>query len=469
VDAVLKDFVSASFQHCGANITIAPNAVNKVGDTHTFTVTVSKTVSGTTTGVSGVKPTVTLTASNGATLTSVDKSDCETTGTDSSGQCEVTFTSTTAGIVTGHAEADVVITGTTFHVATGASSTTGGPDAVKRFVDAKISLSPLTDTNGITEDHVVTVTVQQDDGLAAADGGDGVSGWANAPDGTSVSFSLANNTASAVFKNGISSCNTTGGSCTITITTTTAGSVDIHATTTFTISGVSITRATGTGGNNSADANKVFIDGTLIWEKRATSTTGALLGGAQFSVCRTHTWDSSTSSMVDTPDVCLGSGSPPKIADDETAPGGTGANADNDPASGKFKLTQLVLGRYVITETDAPAGYAKDPTPQTVDLTLSNPSNADNTAGDVVPIFVNQQLFRIIVLTCNDSLNPKELVASSVTIDGTTSDSISAVPAGLAAKGVTQADLCGIGGAAKGGLAKNQDPGYSANVKVPKP
>src|SRR4051812_6998479 len=66
VDSVLKDFVSAGFEHCGANITIAPSAVNAVGQSHTFTVNITRTVSGQTQGVpNGQTATVTLTGSNG--------------------------------------------------------------------------------------------------------------------------------------------------------------------------------------------------------------------------------------------------------------------------------------------------------------------------------------------------------------------------------------------------------------------
>ena len=47
---------------------------------------------------------------------------------------------------------------------------TGAPnsaDANKVFVNGRISVSPLTDTNEITDDHTVTATVEQDDGLPA--------------------------------------------------------------------------------------------------------------------------------------------------------------------------------------------------------------------------------------------------------------------------------------------------------------
>jgi hypothetical protein len=478
VDAVLKDFVRGSFEACGANISIGNSAVNKVGDSHTFTVTVTQTISGTTSGVAGIYPTVTLTSANGIAQsdinvtgnTCVDDGAGPNTGTNSSGQCTVVFTSSKAGTITGHASASVSIGGTNFPVETDGSAGNSG-DAVKRFVDATISLAPLTDTNGITELHTVTATVQQDDGLASgATGGDSATGFGPPPVGTTVTFSLANNTANAGFHptSGSNTCTTVAnGTCSIQITSSTAGSVDIHASTSVTVGGVAVARATGpgVGTNVGDDAQKTFIDGTLIWEKRDGSVTGALLGGAQFSVCRTHTFDSATSTMVDTADVCLGTGTPAKIADDVSAPGGTGPNADNDAVAGKFKLTQLVLGRYRITETDAPPGYAKDPTPQDVDLTLANPSNADATAGDVVPVFVNEQLFRVIVITCNDSLNPEELVDSTVKIDGTDFQTITAVPAALAAKTVTQADLCAIGGASKGGLAAN--PNLDIDVELP--
>jgi hypothetical protein len=462
VDAVLKDFVAGGFESCGANITIGSDAVNAVNAPHTFTVTVTKKQGATTTPVSGVFPDVTLTASNGATLTNVDKTDCTTNGTDSSGQCTVTFSSSTAGVVTAHATATVTIDGTNFPVATDGTAPNSG-DAVKRFVDAQIDLSPLTDTNGITEDHVITATVQQDDGLAAnATGGDASSGFGPAPTGTTVTFSLANNLASAVFNPAATTTCTTNasGQCTITITSTTAGGVDVHATTTFSVGGVSLTRATGTGGNNSADAHKDFVDGTLRWLKHDQS--GNLLGGAKFSVCRTQTWNSNASALVDTTDVCLGAGDPLKIVDDVSAPGGTGANADNDPDAGEFQLSGLVLGRYVITETDPPAGYAPDPNPsRTVDLTTANPSNVDGDPS--VPIFVNEQLFKLIIITCNQSLGT--LADSEVSLTGKpTTDTITSVPAALAGKGVTAADLCAIPGAAYGSLPAAT---YTPSVELP--
>ncbi len=81
-------------------------------------------------------------------------------------------------------------------------------------------------------------------------------------------------------------------------------------------------------------------------------------------------------------------------------------------------------------------------------------------------MFVNVKLFDLIVLTCNESTN--ELVVSSVTLSGqqgSPKDTIGAVPANLASKGVTQADLCGIASGSYGGLNAAT---YDASVKLPK-
>src|SRR6185369_12035484 len=145
---------------------------------------------------------------------------------------------------------------------------TGGlnsADAHKTYVDAQIDLSPLTATNIVNQAHTITATVQQDDGIPAAGGGDGVTGFGPAPNGTLVTFSLLNNTAGAAFVGAVNTCTTAGGTgtCTVQINTSTPGGVDIHATTTFSVGGVSLTRATGTGGLNSADAHKTYVNAQI--------------------------------------------------------------------------------------------------------------------------------------------------------------------------------------------------------------
>src|SRR5439155_1662952 len=95
-----------------ANITIAPDATNEVGRPHTFTVTVKRNTgngSGLVAVPDGTKPTVTLTNSSGAAFSLVSDT-CAASGT-VGGQCTVTFTSPSAGKVTGHASVTLVIGG----------------------------------------------------------------------------------------------------------------------------------------------------------------------------------------------------------------------------------------------------------------------------------------------------------------------------------------------------------------------
>jgi hypothetical protein len=586
LDAQLKDLALGSFELCGATISIGPDDVNEVGDPHTFTVTVNQRFGSDSTPVVGNKPTVTLTDNNGATVSPTGGT-CSSTGTNAQGQCTVTFSSNTARVITGHASTTVTIDGTSFDVATDGANGNSG-DAVKQYVDAQIDLSPLNDTNEVNDPHTITATVQKDDGKkVGATGGDGVDGFAPAPNGTVVTFSLpaADNTAGAAFTPaGANTCTISNGlgTCSVQINTTTAGAVKIHATTTFAVGGLSLTRASDGQGNNSADANKVYVDanitigpddvngigeshtftvtvkkdvgdgaglvpvsglnpavtlspaasvaagsvntcastgtnaqgqctitftsntagsivgnasvtvpitvgGVLVNVTRdtdpATGTTssgpggtgpatkqfksgtlrwlkhdqdGNLLGGATFRVCRTHTWNSTTSSMDDTTDVCINSGgTPPNVLDNGAF--------DEDATAGEFQISGLVLGRYTIVETIAPAGYDKDTDAETVDLTLSNPSNADATAGDVVPVFVDVRLFKMIVITCNQATN--QLVASTVTLGGSAKDTITSVPGSLPA-GTTQANVCNIGGAAYGDLHADT---YNPSVQIPKP
>src|SRR5206468_12570342 len=97
-----------------ANITITPTATNEVGQPHTFTVTVKQSNgsgNGFVNAPNGTKPTVTLTDSNGA-ANQVTTDTCASTGT-VNGQCTVTFSSPSAGQVTGNATVTVTVSGVT--------------------------------------------------------------------------------------------------------------------------------------------------------------------------------------------------------------------------------------------------------------------------------------------------------------------------------------------------------------------
>src|SRR5262249_7381135 len=149
---------------------------------------------------------------------------CTTAGanTDANGQCTITFNSNTAGKVTGHAVSTLTINGQQIHVETDGSNG-NSVDAVKTYVDANIQITPATATNPVGTTHTVT-------GHVNVTAGSGTCG--NAPDGTVISYSLTNaGGASATFV-GPSTCTTSAGtgSCTVVISSPTAGTTTIHAT-----------------------------------------------------------------------------------------------------------------------------------------------------------------------------------------------------------------------------------------------
>jgi Prealbumin-like fold domain len=354
--AELKDFAGpTAFPICGANIGITPDGVNEVGDEHTFTVDVNQEIGSSETPVpDGTIVDVTL---SGDPDNVVDT--CADPGT-VNGTCSVTFTSDTPGTITGHASATVQIGGQSIVVKTDGIGN-NSDDAVKRFVDAFITIGP-DDTNSIGESHTFTANVQVNNGTGA--------GFVDAPDGTIVTVVLTGDA-----DNVVDTCATTGtvgGECTVTFTSDTEGSVTAHASVSVTFSGLAgtVNRSTDGTGQNSGDATKQFVDGSVRWEKR--DNAGALQGGATFEVCRTHTLDTATGVFVDTADVCQ------TIADDTDGVDDTVGDRDGTP--GEFLLGGLPLGRYTVDETVAPAGFEPDPAVRSIELTIANPDATIATA-----------------------------------------------------------------------------------------
>ncbi|MBA2383845.1 MAG: hypothetical protein H0V68_04175, partial [Actinobacteria bacterium] len=272
VDAVLKDFVAGGFEQCGATISITPSAVNAVGDTHTFTVTVTKNVGGSTTGAAGLNPTVTLTAAGGAAVT--DKVDnCATTGTDSNGQCTVTFTSTTAGTITGHASATVVIGDDSIPVETNNQDGNSG-DAVKRFVDASVTIGDSA-VNQVNDSHTFTINVTPIAAGATIDSVTITPSLSPVP----VAPQTTSNTCDAPMFNA-----TTGVySCTLTVNSPTPGTFTANASTTVTFSSAagdpstaSVTRTTSasSGPGGSGPATKQFVDARITIGTSGTNKVG---------------------------------------------------------------------------------------------------------------------------------------------------------------------------------------------------
>jgi hypothetical protein len=254
--------------YVGGSITINPSATNEVGQQHIFTIVVTQDANGNT---------LATTANISATVNPAPGSSSTTCGaavafTGNTATCTLTINNPAPGAFTAHATASFTISGATVTRSTNGTAPNSG-DAIKTYVNAKIAVSPLTADNPVNQTHTITATVQQDDGIAAPSG-DNVNGFGAAPNGTLVTFSLLNNTAGANFVGGVNTCTTTGGTCSVQINSSTPGGVDIHATTTFSVGNVSMTRATGTGGVNGTDAHKNYVTGTISITPTGTNPVG---------------------------------------------------------------------------------------------------------------------------------------------------------------------------------------------------
>jgi hypothetical protein len=440
-NAVLKDLVASKFELCGADVAIAPDGVNRVGDQHAWTVTATKSVAGSNSPapIEAGDLTVTLTDANGDPITPTSD-ECATTN-QNDGTCVVTFNSSVPGTITGHVEGNIMVGDHPIAVSTGGVGE--NPDATKVYVDSKITIDP-DDTNGIGEAHTFVVDVEADNG----DGG----GFEPVTVGD-VNFSLTDGAgATNVLDAAASTCDNAGnnldanGQCTIVFSSATTGTVTGHASFTATLSttegNIAVSANTDGlsdfGSANSDDAVKTYVDGSLKWLKH--DDLGQLLGGATFQVCRTHTFNSATNTFVDTADVCV-------TVVDNSAP-------DVDSTDGEFEMVDLVLGRYTVDETAAPNGYQIDPDVESVDLSIANPNGTAAT-------FVNPALFKVIVLTCNTTT--EELVDSTVDLDpgtaGGQKETLTSPPAGL-----TDAQLCALGGASYDELTRGN---YDLQVELP--
>ena len=345
-----------------AFITITPSEVNEVGAEHIFTVNVQQD-DGSGVGFVDVPDGTIVTV----TLTPVGVADgvVDTCATGTlGGECTVTFTSDVATVITGHASVSLTIAGLTVVRQTDGTGDNSG-DAVKRFVDAFITIGP-DDVNSVGETHTFTVNVQQDTGSGG--------GFVDPPDGTIVDVDLTGDADGVV--DTCAAPGTVGGQCTVTFTSDTAGTVTAHASVTLNIAGLTVTRQTDGIGDNSGDATKEFVAGTIRWEKR--DNAGALQGGATFEVCRTHNLNTETGLLEDIdPDVCV------TVVDDVDGVAGPGLDQDPDP--GQFLLTGLRLGRYTVDETVAPPGFEPDPAVRPAVITLLSPD------AEIAIDFVNQR------------------------------------------------------------------------------
>lgn len=259
-DGTGDNSANAGKTYVNAKISITPDAsTNEVGDDHTFVVTVMQDAGD---GL-GFVPVPAGTLANAKVLptTTLNASDC-TDGVDGSGQCNVIVNSSVAGVFTIKARSTVTVGTVTFKLETNGSGGNSVP-AVKTYVDANISLDPLDATNNVNAPHTVTVTVMKNPGIGSV-----------VAAGEHVDFTLTPAGATPVVDAGLSTCDEVGantdgsGQCIIVFTSATPGTVDISATVTLDVGGVSLTRATDGTNGSTGHANKTYVAGKIIVVKQ---------------------------------------------------------------------------------------------------------------------------------------------------------------------------------------------------------
>jgi hypothetical protein len=370
-------------------ITITGDAVNEVGDPHTFTATLyqddglpSEDGNGDPLGdeADGFTPTtdpdahidVDLSDFNGA-ISDIDQntSTCDNAGGNlTNGSCVIVFTSDSAGVVTGYATGMLTVDGVSMTRMTDDTGNNSGV-ATKRFVDALIEIAP-DGKNFIYDPHTFTVTVKVDDGLPAEDGngdplGDGANGFkpfAGAFPDVTFDDTGANHSVieDLCADDGINTGTDANGECTVTITSDETGTTTAHAAVSITGLGVGhpIERETDGIAPNSDDAVKTWVSGSVTFTK--TFESGPFTDADGEEVCFTLSRTSYTGAANPEP-AHLSSDSAYQCA---------------TVASGSLTITwdDLLPGDHKIVEdaTTVPAGYTQM---DDVTFTIPNDVNAD--------------------------------------------------------------------------------------------
>ncbi|MEV8215356.1 prealbumin-like fold domain-containing protein [Leifsonia sp. NPDC077715] len=110
----------------------------------------------------------------------------------------------------------------------------------------------------------------------------------------------------------------------------------------------------------------------LVWRKVDETAARNILAGAEWALSRVDGSGAPT-------------GTPLKVADCVAASAAACAGADLDPLGGAFRVADLGVGSYRLTETQAPVGYRIDPTPIPVTIAVASTTVT-------LPDVVNRQL-----------------------------------------------------------------------------
>jgi hypothetical protein len=258
----------ATKKYVDAAISISPSATNEVGTAHTFTVTLTAIP-----GNTGLSPSAfAITGTNVTPAPGSAGGTCPTlSGSGNTRTCTIVINNSSAGTFTANASGTVTINGVTMSrdtdPATATTSGTGGSGpAVKKYVDAAISIAASA-VNEVGHPHTFTVT------LTALPGNTGLS-----PSAFSVSTSVSPTPDSPLG----GTCPTLSGSgntrtCTLIVNNSTAGTFTANASGTVTIDGVAMNRSTSgnSGPGGSGPATKRFVDANItIGPAEDTNTVG---------------------------------------------------------------------------------------------------------------------------------------------------------------------------------------------------
>jgi hypothetical protein len=310
-----------------ASISIGPDAIKEVDQSHTFTIVVMSD-SGDGNGlvpISGVTPTFNIDPS----LTIVENQ-CETIGTDSSGECTLT--------VVGSLPGEVLVAASVIDLPVGATTISRSDTAALTYIDGWVEIIPTYAELGIFEGQTIAITITISDGTLS-----NVSGVVPA-----ISFPgiVPNLVDTSDCDDGTSE----DGSCTIFIN---------HGTTALITVVVSAELEYGDlnqGGiviQREETAEFQFVAGSISWFKVDGSLSA--LGGASFDVCRT-----ADQHGTEIPVECV------TVIDN--------TQNDSNPVPGEFLLANVLLGTYSIVESEAPDDYILDDTVAvTVVLSIGQP------------------------------------------------------------------------------------------------
>jgi hypothetical protein len=111
-------------------------------------------------------------------------------------------------------------------------------------------------------------------------------------------------------------------------------------------------------------------------------------------------------------------------------------------------MSNIVPGTYWVVETTTPAGY----------VTAADQQVTVGAGGTVSLTFTNPRKFKVIVIVCQQSNN--SLHASTVTVDGVEKSSLATGGGGT----LTDAQVCGLGGASYSDLQKGS---HTGSVNIP--